>query len=164
MPVPPGLERLFTAVDDPTPDIVKKGSIIVFNYVGQRPGQPINDPYPLIIVSDPQGTHRHPDLVRGVNLHYLILPYVKDLVMNYVSPTFSYDQIRGRAYAAAFRSYKRTGISNIKILDINFLKNLLAVVRALDVGEIEQIRQQIRQQLQMAEVNQPVAGPGEEIR
>lgn len=165
---PPNLERLLQAVEWPNPgdriQTVAKGSVITFSYVGQRTGRPIHDPYPLIIVSDLQ-IPGHPDIMRGVNLHYLTLPHVRNLIVNYANnPNFSYRYIKGDQFiVSAFRSYKRAGISRVRMLDVAFLKNLLTAVRALDVGEVDQIRAQIRLMMQQ-ETGQPEAGPGEEIR
>ena len=138
---------------------VSKGSIVVFNYVGQQKGYMIHDPTPLIIVSD-----IFTDICRGVNLHYLTLPYVKNLVTNYANnPSFSYRFISNDQYIVnAFRSYKRSGMSQLKILDADFLKNLLTVVRALDPGEIEQMREQVRQMIEQ-QSQQPSAQPGMEL-
>jgi hypothetical protein len=139
------------------PNIVHKGSIILFSYAGQA-RNPIHDPYPLVMVTD-----IFTDMVRGLNLHYLTLPFLRNLITNYANrPDFSYRYIKNDSFLiASFRSYKRAGMSQIRILDVEFLKKLLQVVRALDVAEIEQIRQQVRQMLAQ-EVAQPRAEEGTE--
>lgn len=161
-PIPANFQNLFTnpQLTQRTPNvpIVKKGSIISFYYIGQTKRQ-IHDPYPLIIVSD-----MFTEMIRGVNLHYLTLPYVRNMVTTYAQKDFSYKYIKGDSYiVSAFRSYKRSGISQVRMLDVAFLKNLLSVVRALDVGEIDQMRQQIQNMMQQAP-QQPKAVAGEEIR
>ena len=153
------VQRLFQSVDDrPGRNIIAKGSIAVFSYVSQQRNYQIHDPTPLVIVSD-----IFTDMIRGVNLHYLTLPYVKSLVMAHANnPNFSFRFISGDSYiVGAFRSYKRAGISQLKMLDANFLKNLLTVVRALDPGEIEQMREQVRQMIEQ-QTAQPSAQPGPE--
>jgi hypothetical protein len=162
IPAPGGptgpVQQLFQSVPLPgqTQPIqtVKKGSIIAFHYVGQT-NHRIHDPYPLVLVSD-----IFVDMIRGVNLHYLTLPYVKGLVKTMANkPTFSYANIKGDHYiVGAFRSYKRPGISQLKMLDAAFLQKVLTVVRALDPGEIDIMRQQIHQMLTEKQGSQPVAG------
>ncbi len=159
--LPQPLQNLFTEVNQdvfhPKQNIVHQGSLVAFNYVGQTKHR-IHDPYPLVIVS---GIYN--DKVSGVNLHYLTLPYVKSVVSVYAdNPRFSFANIKGDSYiVGAFRSYKRNGISQIKMLDSGFLKNLLSVVRALDIGEIEQMRAQIRNIMEQSR-QQPKALPSEE--
>lgn len=135
--------------------VVLKGSVIAFHYTGQTTYR-INDPYPLVIVSD-----IFDDMVRGVNLHYLTLPTVRQIIASYGNNRqFSYAFIKGEAYIVrAFRSYKRAGITNLKMLDVAFLQNVLKVVRALNPGEIETMRAQIQQQMQRYPVQQPQAVP-----
>jgi hypothetical protein len=144
----PQIGRLFNTA--PQGSIVSKGSIIAFTYIGQTRHR-THDSYPLVLVSD-----IFSDSVRGINLHYLTLPYVKNLVFSMAGNSqFSYSFIKGDAYiVGAFRSYKRSGISQLRMLDTIFLKNLLTVVRALDPGEIEQMREQIRQIMQQ-QLRQP---------
>lgn len=153
------IQKLFQTVNDqPGKSIIGKGDIVVFGYVSQQRNYQIHDPTPLVIVSD-----IFTDMIRGVNLHYLTLPYVKSLVMAHAhNPNFSFRFISGDSYiVGAFRSYKRNGISQLKMLDADFLKNLLSVVRALDPGEIEQMREQVRQQIEQ-QMQQPSAGPESE--
>lgn len=157
------LRQLFQATDDPNianRPVVGKGSVITFAYTGQA-GRAIHDPYPLVIVSG-----IYDKLLTGINCHYLTLPYIKSLVTaNANNKNFSYANIRGDAYiVGAFRSYKRSGISQLKALNAGFLRSLLSVVRALDPGEIDQMREQIHQLLaeQYRQMNQPIAEPGPE--
>jgi hypothetical protein len=160
--LPPNLEPLFktiTGPDQKTLKIVGKGSIITFQYVGQTKYR-IHDPYPMVIVSD-----IFTEQIRGVNMNYLTLPYMKGLVMSYANnQRFSYAYIKGDQYiVGAFRSYKRAGISQLRMLDTGFLRDLLKVVRSLEPGEIEQMRAQVERLLQEG-INQPPAQEGPEIR
>ncbi len=155
------LQRLFKTVDNPLStkrSVVAKGSIITFNYVGQTRHR-IHDPQPLVIVCD-----IFSDMVRAVNLHYMTLPYVKNIVSTYANnPQFSFRFISGDSYiVGAFRSYKIRGISQIKMLDAGFLQNLLKVTRSLEPGEIEQMRSQVKD-LMMQETAQPPAQAGPEL-
>ena len=154
--LPPDIQQLFQATDltaRPQQPMVGNGSLIVFGYVGQTHRR-IHDPYPLVIVSDV-----FQNMVRGVNLHYLTLPYVKGIIKQFANnPQFSYEMIKNDAYiVSAFRSYKRNGISQLKMLDSKFLQNLLRVVRALNPGEIEAMRSQIKNL--MSQQVQPSANP-----
>lgn len=159
MPINPeqnsSLNKLFNSITHPASQlqqVVGKGSIISFHYVGQTRHQ-IHDPYPVIIVSDV-----FTEMIRGVNLHYLTYPYMKSLITQYANNRFSYAYIKGDSYiVGAFRSYKRNGISQLKMINKEFLSNVLTVSRALNVGEIEQMREQIRQMLENNSPNQPMA-------
>lgn len=139
-----------------TSNIVSKGSVITFSYMGQT-SHMIRDPNPMIIVSDIFN-----DMIRGVNLHYLTLPYMQAMIQNRNmagNNNFSYKFIVNDKYIVdSFRSYKRIGISNLKMLDINFLKRLLGLSQTLNINELEQMRQQVRSMLEQ-EVNQPEAIP-----
>lgn len=151
MPIqlPGGIQSLFNPVM--MPNIVQKGSLIVFRYIGQT-GRMIHDPYPMVIVSD-----IFTDKIRGVNLHYLTLPTIKEIIRTYGNKQFSYAYIKNSSYiVGAFRSYKRLGISQLKMLDVNFVQKVLEVARATYPGEVDQIRDQIHQLIQ--EANQPKAG------
>jgi hypothetical protein len=150
--LPPEIQQLFQATDlgsrqAPT---VGKGGIITFAYVGQTYHR-IHDPYPLVLVTD-----IFREMIRGVNCHYLTLPYVKSIIKQHANnPNFSYAFIMHDPYmVSSFRSYKRNGISQLKMLDSKFLQNLLKVVRALNPGEIEAMRAQIKNL-----ISQPIQEP-----
>lgn len=169
---PPNLGNLWQAIDwptpaVPTPKVVHMGSIVNFHYTGQRTGHQIHDPYPLVLVSN-----IYSDAIRGLNLNYLTLPYVKAMINAFLDKNFSYQMIKGDTYLVgspeppkgdgkpgAFRSYKRTGISQLRIMDSAFLKAVAAVSRSLDPNELDQIRMQL-EQLMKYQVNQPVAQAG----
>lgn len=156
--LPPNISKLWQATEFPQKNrtkVVHKGSVINFFYMGQR-RTPIHDPYPLVLVSD-----IFTDAVRGVNLNLLDAPYVTSLIKTYLDTPFSYVNIKADNYITnAFRTYKRSGISSLRMMDGDFLKGLAAVARSLDVNEIEQIRSQIETLIRQAS-QQPVAEPGE---
>lgn len=136
--------------------IAHKGSIISFHYVGQRVGKMIHDPYPLLLVSD-----IYSDAIRGVNLNYLTVPYVKSMISKFLEKPFAYALIKGDNYVTgAFRTYKRTGISQLRIMDSDFLRGVAAVSRTLAPNELDQIRMQVEEMLKY-QINQPTAQPGE---
>ncbi len=156
--LPPNIGNLWKTMDWPNPTttkIVHQGSIINFHYVGQRRGHPIHDPYPLVLVSN-----IYSDAVRGVNLNYFTLPYVKAMINNFLDKPFQYDFIKADDYiVGAFRTYKRVGISQLRMMDSNFLRGVAAVSRSLDPNELDQIRMQI-EELMKYQMNQPVAQAG----
>lgn len=174
MPVPNVIQQLFqpAAFDPAAIQTVTKGSIITFRYVGQQRDYAVRDRYPAIIVSDPAGyvdrrTGKvHPDIVRGVNIHYLTLPSLREMLFNYANPGFSYASIRGNVeFVRAYRSYKRNGIdtSTLRMLDVEFLKNLSRVLPSLELNEVEQMRAQIREMIENPEIVQPPAAPGPQL-
>lgn len=156
--MPQPIEKLLTATEYPQPaqrvQTVQRGSVVSFSYIGQTK-RPIHDTYPLVIVAD-----IFSDRIRGVNLHYLTLPYIKFLIANFANNSFSYRIFKNNSFMVdGFRSYKRVGIGQMRMLDLGFLKNLLNIVRSLDITEIEQMRQQITQMLlQQQEQMQAVPG------
>lgn len=161
------LGSLFKAIEYPTPavptaKIVHKGSIVNFHYMGQRTGKMIHDPYPLVLVSD-----IFSDSIRGVNLNYLTVPYVKSMIERFLDKPFSYTMVKGDSYIVggqsnpgAFRTYKRNGISQLRMLDSNFLRGIAAISRTLDPNELDQIRAQIEELIKYQNV-QPSAQAGE---
>ena len=156
-PMSPVVSRLFKGVGNNKPvttnDIVTKGSLISFSYSMWK-----HDPFPLIIVSDITSGLR----LRGVNIHYLTFPYIKNLLRTgTTNPSFSYGNIKADPYIVnAFRSYKWQGIRQIKKLDSAFLLTVMATVRSFDPSQVASIRQAVQQQIQR-EVNPlpPVGAP-----
>lgn len=120
---------------------VKKGSLISFNYIFWK-----NDAYPLVIVSDNTLTNGK---LWGVNVHYLTFPYIKKLLkLSQNNPSFSYTSISSDAYMKkAFRSYKRQGIRQLKVLNHDSLLNIMSMVRSYDPAEVQIIRKQVREQI-----------------
>lgn len=126
---------------------ITKGSLISFHYpksFAMVPNQ-IHDPYPMIIVTDIWKKY-----IRGVNLHYLTFPFVKNILQNFGgNASFGYSNIRPTKYIAdAFRMYVRIGVLRPKRLDTDFLLKVLGDVRSFSPDELEKIRDNIRRQIQ----------------
>lgn len=117
-----------------------KGTLVIAKYDFWK-----HDPYPLILVSALYGDQR----LAGINLHYLTFKYVKSLVKAYCNNKgFSYQLIKGDKYIVqAFRTYKKAGLKQGKIIDSDFLLNVLGTARSYSPNEVEKIRQHIQQQL-----------------
>lgn len=157
MQLPDNINKLWQATElsQKSSNVVHKGSVVNFLYMGQR-RQPIHDPYPLVLVSD-----IFTDAIRGVNLNLLDAPYVTSLIKTYLDTPFSYANIKMDNYIIdAFRTYKRGGISNLRMMDSKFLKGLAKVARSLDVNELDQMRGQIEAMIRDA-AKQPAAQAGE---
>lgn len=131
---------------DPT---VRRGSLIWFKYPvsqGQDRYQ-INDPTPLVVVTD-----IWPSVLRGVNLHYLTMPYITTMIQNCGNGGYSYSNVKADRYIAnAFRMYYRKGMSGIQKVDSNSLLSMNEVNRQaklLTPTELEAMRQQVQKQIQ----------------
>ena len=125
---------------------VKSGDLITFSYSNWK-----NDPSPLVIVADTIFGNR----VRGVNLHYLTFPYIKNILRSN-TVGFSYRNIKGDKYIVdAFRTYKWSGIGMVKKLDTKFLLTVMATARSFDPNQIAAIRKTVEEQLRRS-VNQTV--------
>lgn len=126
---------------------ITSGSLISFSYPKSFAMIPnvIHDPYPMIILTDVYKKY-----IRGVNLHYLTFPYVKEIIEKFGSnPSFNYSMIQPNPYIAnAFRMYARAGVLRPKRLDTEWLKTVLNSVRSFNPGEIEKIKANIQQQIQ----------------
>jgi hypothetical protein len=120
---------------------VKKGTLVSFNYIFHKAG---HDPFPNVIVTDV-----NPLYIRGLNIHYLTFPYIRKLLQANCSNTaFGYGTIKGDKFlVSSFRQYKRNGIRRLKVLDCDFILNLLGTVRAISPNEVEAIRQTVNEQL-----------------
>lgn len=122
-----------------SPGRVQSGSLVFFEYLFYK-----HDPYPLVLCSGVWSDQR----VAGVNLHYLTFRYIRSLVHSYCGKQFSYQLIKGNRFVTnAFRSYKRQGIRNHRILDCDFLMRVLGSVRSFKPSEVEAIRQEIQRQI-----------------
>ncbi len=132
-------QRLASNQFGPSVKTIGKGSLIQFNYLFWQ-----HDPYPLLIVTDIYGQY-----IRGVNLHYLTFPYIKKILQpNCENRGFSYAHIKADQYLVnSFRTYKRVGIKQPKVLDCSFILNVLGSVRAIDPNEIETIRKVVQEQI-----------------
>lgn len=119
---------------------ITQGTLMSFAYSFWK-----NDPYPLIIVTKVTPGK----MIKGVNLHYLTFPYIKNLLSTQCNnPAFSWQSIKGQSYIEnAFRSYKWGGIRQVKVLDCQFLLTIMGMVRSFDPAEIEIIRRQVQEQI-----------------
>jgi hypothetical protein len=144
-PVAPNSPVFNALFQTPTPAMgvsqyLTKGSLIVFKYSFW-----MHDPYPLVIVSD----YMFGIKIRGVNLHYLTYPIISNILGTVcTSKTFSYSNIKSNTYiSSAFRTYKWSGISQVKRLDCNTLLKVISGVRSIDPSQTEAIKQSVQDQL-----------------
>lgn len=135
------IEQIFRPVGGlkQTTKAVTKGSLITFNYMYWK-----HDAYPLVFVSQ----YLPGNKIYGINIHYLTFNYIKNLLRNCNSPTFSYQTIKNDTYLkSAYRSYKWSGIRLIKSLDCSVLLNIMGTIRSFDPAEVEIIRKNVQEQL-----------------
>lgn len=134
------LDFLFKSIPEQA-GYLNKGDLISFNYIFHKAG---HDPYPNVIITDINAFY-----IRGLNIHYLTFPYIKNLLQsNCSNKNFSYRVIKDNSYlVAAFRQYKKTGMRIVKKLDCDFLLNLMGSIRAVTPNEVEAIRKNINEQL-----------------
>ena len=120
------------------PKPLKTGSLIAFKYNFYK-----NDPSPLCLVSDINVAE-----IKGINLHYLTINVMKSLLQRYGEKEFSYFFIKNNAFVkSSFRNYKRMGIKNMKILDVEMILSLVGVARSFKPNEVNAIRKSVRDQL-----------------
>jgi len=126
---------------------ITKGSLISFHYPRSFAMIPnvIHDPYPMVILTD-----IWPQYIRGLNLHYLTFPYIKNILSAHGgNAAFSYVHIKPDKYMAqAFRMYVRAGVRRPRRLDTQWLMEVLASVRSFAPGQLEAIRKNIEMQIQ----------------
>ncbi len=126
---------------------VSRGSLIAFSYPVSLAKEPymIHDPYPMVIITDVWA-----NVLRGVNLHYLTFPYIKQILQSHCSNTgFSYGAIKSDKYIAnAFRIYYRKGMKQVKTMDCEWLIKVLGVVRSFSESELSKLQEQIQAQIQ----------------
>lgn len=142
------LERVPANQYGPSTKKITRGSLISFSYPHSWAVIPnvIHDLYPMVIITD-----IWPRYIRGLNLHYLTFPYIKQILGQYGGKNFFeyHFHIRPDRYMAnAFRMYVRQGIRQPKKLDIDFLNTVLQSARSFAPGELEQIRAEIQRQIQ----------------
>lgn len=121
---------------------LKKGSLMFANYLFWQ-----HDPSPLVIVTDVLG-----DRIKGINLHYLTFKYIKSLLSEYCGKSFfGYRLVKHDAYIInAFRTYKKTGLRNIQLLDCDVINSQFQQQRRAykyNPQEIKAIKEQLRRQL-----------------
>lgn len=131
----------------PNPFPFKKGNLITFSYTFWK-----NDPYPLLIISPPP---KQPEVVFGVgklwglNLHRLTFNDMKNLLNKSKSPNFSYlNNIKNFTnLKGAYRSYKWSGVRQVKVLNYEFLLNVISTIRSFDPAEVQIIRKNVQEQI-----------------
>jgi len=120
--------------------VARTGSLVSFNYTTWK-----NDPYPLIIVIE---NSPGKDKMSGINLHYLTFRDIKELIDRAGKMGFSYRSVSAtRPFRDSYRSYKRAGVRQMKILDPSYLLGVMGMVRSYDPAEVQIIRRQVQEQL-----------------
>lgn len=162
-----GAKRVAANQYGPSIRKITKGSIIAFHYpesLAQKPNI-IHDVYPLVIIAD-----IWPKYIRGVNLHYLTFPYVRDFLLkpHCNNIAFSYFHIKrsmlaGQYLANSFRTYVRLGMKQVKQLDCDILLKALSVAKASYTSEeIENMQKYIRETIRREMNPRPRQGTIEE--
>ena len=125
---------------------VGRGSLVSFHYPTSWAVVPnvIHDPHPMLIITD-----IWPQYIRGLNLHYLTFPYVKNILSLYGGRNIDYQAIKPDQYMAqAFRMYVRRGVRKPRLLDLPWLQAVLQEAKSFNPGEVEKIRMSIQKQIQ----------------
>lgn len=118
----------------------RTGSLVSFNYAFWK-----NDPYPLLIVIE---NSPGKDKISGINLHYLTFRDIKDIIGRAGKMGFSYRSVSAaRPFRDAYRSYKRMGVRQMKVLDPSYLLGVMGMVRSYDPAEVQIIRRQVQEQI-----------------
>ena len=131
--------------------VARTGSLVSFNYAFWR-----NDPYPLLIVIE---NNPGKDKISGVNLHYLTFRDIKDLIARAGKMGFSYRSLSdSRTFKDSYRSYKRAGVRQMKILDPEYLLGVMGMVRSYDPADVQIIRRQVQEQIKQ-QINPKAAPP-----
>jgi hypothetical protein len=129
-------------------NLLNKGDLVSFNYIFHKAG---HDPNPNVIITDTSSFY-----ARGINIHYLTFPYIKNLLQaNCNNKIFSYKTIKNESMlVSSFRQYKKNGIRNLKKLDCEYILNLMGSIRYVTPNEVEAIRKTINDQLnKISQVN-----------
>ena len=119
---------------------ITPGTLIRFQYSLWK-----HDPNPLLIVTDRM---RDGD-IRGVNLRYLTLNYVVQLVRAYCgNQGFSFRSISvNQLFVNSFRRYKSFGMRNIEMLDCDLILKTIDIVRTQDPNQEKAMREAAQKQL-----------------
>lgn len=140
------LEQFFSPTNiEPQSKKIKKtsvvrGSLINFAYSFWK-----NDPNPLVIVIENNFSNNK---LAGINLHNLTFPSIRNLIKKSNEFGFSYNSISiDPNFRKAYRTYKRNGIRQVKILDPDTLLRVMTSVRTYDPAEVEIIRKQVQEQI-----------------
>lgn len=140
MPTQFPIEDLFQDIAPSSP-YIQKGDLIQFTYTNWK-----HDPHPMVVIADILPGKQ----MRGVNIHYLSLTLLTNLVIRYAgNPAFAYSQIRGqRALVDAFRTYKTTGIIKPQKFDAQFVVKAMIDARLRNPNQMDLAIQDMNQQIQ----------------
>jgi hypothetical protein len=132
-------KQIFKRVQNKT---IGRGSLISFQYSFYK-----HDFTPLCLVGR-IWSGKYAGMISGLNLHYLTFRYIKYLINAYCGKNFQYQLIKGDKYIVnAYRSYKREGRKQVKMIDCEFINQMLTKARSFKPGEVENIRNEIQKQL-----------------
>ena len=68
--------------------------------------------------------------------------------LNGCRPGFNYKNVKPYEYIVdAYRTYKRNGLKNLKVLDCDLILRSMSVSRSIDPQEAEAIRENVRNQI-----------------
>lgn len=119
---------------------VQTGSLISFNYSFWK-----NDPYPLVIVIE---NDSRKDKLAGINLHRLLPNDIRELMMKFNQKGYAYGTVSDqKKFREAYRTYKKVGIRQQRMFDVNFLLRVISMVKTTDPAEVQIIRRQVQEQL-----------------
>lgn len=119
---------------------IQTGSLISFNYAFWK-----NDPYPLVIVIE---NDSRKDKIAGINLHRLLPNDIKELMNKFNQAGYAYGTVSDqRKFRQAYRTYKKTGIRQQRLFDVQFLLRVISMVKTTDPAEVQIIRRQVQEQL-----------------
>lgn len=126
---------------------ITRGTLIAFHYPISYAKEPyiIHDSHPMVIITD-----IWPTFLRGVNLHYLTFPYIKQILQGHCNNNnYSWRTVKSDKYiAGAFRMYSRAGIKQVKKMDCSWLLDVLGAVRSFSESELQKLQEQIQAQIQ----------------
>jgi hypothetical protein len=133
----------------PSLKTVASGSLLTFKYNFAK-----NDVYPLVIT-----TFVSTNYIHGVNLHYLTFNQIKQVLqrnrLNACRTGFNYQNVKPYEYIVnAYRTYKRNGLVNLKVLDCDLILRTMVSSRSIDPQEAEALRENIREQINTL-INKP---------
>jgi hypothetical protein len=98
----------------------------------------------MIVIENNPGKNK----ISGINLHYLTFRDIRDLIGRAGKMGFSYRSVsESRPFRDAYRSYKRTGVRQMKILDPSYLLGVMGMVRSFDPADAQIVRKQVQEQL-----------------
>lgn len=119
---------------------IQTGSLISFNYSFWK-----NDPYPLVIIIENDSKK---DKIAGINLHRLLPNDIKELMSKFNQMGYAYGNISDQEkFRRAYRTYKKIGIRQQRLFDVQFLLRVISMVKTTDPAEVQIIRRQVQEQL-----------------